>query len=146
MNQTGLFGKHREWQGGEEALAIVTPLLHPSRYFPNFTSAVYLEPQPNCFTVYPADAWNLHFPLNRGVFPPKSKRSVSTDSSYMSSSFSNDLVHLKMKLMDFPAVSVVITLCFQCKRCSLTPGQGTKIPHANFLFTNEQYQNHGHKI
>ena len=130
MNQTGLFGKHRKWQGGEEALAIVTPLLCPSCYFPNYICWVHgAAAQP--LQCLPSKCMESSFPPQcRGVFPPKSKCSVSTDSSYMSSSFSNDPVHLKMRLMDFPGVPVVITLCFQCKRCSLTPGQETKIPHA----------------
>lgn len=96
MNQTGLSVKHRQRQGGEKALVIVSPLLHPSCCFPNFTSAVYMELQPNCFNDYPEDCTKSSFsPQCRRVFPQKLKCSVPTDGSRMSSSFPNDLVHLK---------------------------------------------------
>ena len=47
---------------------------------------------------------------------------------------------------DFPGDTVMRTSLSSTGGMDSTPGQGTKIPHANFLFTNEQYQNHGHKI
>ena len=39
--------------------------------------------------------------------------------------------------MDFPGGPVVKTQCFHCKEHGLSPGQGTKIPHAS---------QHGRKI